>query len=452
MNHASRMDRRAFLKRAALSGVAAATAPMILPRQVLGVNGQAGANERITIGLIGAGNQGTALLNWFSQHCNVAAIADAYFPRAQEVAESVGAPNAYQDYRALLDQDDIDAVIIATPMHWHALNSIHAAQAGKDIYCEKPLTLSIAEGRYVVDAVRKYNCVFQTGSQQRSGQHEYVGLSHVRNGALGKIHKVIASNYRSPQETGHPAEPIPDGLDWDRWCGPAAMPPYNFVIWDNRSDPSWSGIRLFSGGDMVDWGAHGLDMAQWGLGMDDSGPEAVWVEGDPFVPMISTPEHPGGRRGGPDSPKVYMKYPGDIVMEFDDAHVSGVRFIGEHGAIEVVRDAFRANPAELAEELLEAPEATLYRGYEYAVETNHYQDWLHCIKERRDPVAPVEAGHRTATVCHLGNIARWVSEITGETGQELLWDAATEQFTNSPEANRFVNPERRPGYELPEIL
>ena len=445
------INRRTFLKSASLTSLAVA-APMILPRHVLGINGQSGANDRITVGLIGAGNQGTALLQWFTQHCSIAAVADVYLPRAQEVAASAGAPHVFQDYRALLDLNDIDAVIIATPMHWHALNCIHAAQAGKDIYCEKPLTHSITEGRHVVNAVRKYNCVFQTGSQQRSGVQEYAGLTHVRNGTLGKIHKVIAHNYRSPQENGHPEEPVPEGLDWDRWCGPAEKPPYNYVIWDNRSDPSWSGIRLFSGGDMVDWGAHGLDMAQWGLGMDASGPEAVWVEGEPFVPMISTPENPGGRRGGPDTPCVFMQYPGDIVMEFADAQVSGVQFIGEYGAIEVVRDGFRSNPPELTEQRLEDPDDELYRGYEYTQSTSHQQDWLNCIKDRRDPIASVEAGHRTATVCHLGNIARWVSGLTGETGHKLLWDAATERFTNSSEANLFANPEHRSGYTLPEVL
>jgi predicted dehydrogenase len=339
---------------------------------------------------------------------------------------------------------------VATPLHWHALNCIHAAQAGKDIYCEKPLTHSITEGRRIVQAVHKYKRVFQTGSQQRSGRNEHIGLTFVRNGVLGKLERVLLYNYRSPQETGHPHEAVPEGLDWDMWCGPAEKPPYNFVIWDNRSNPSWSGIRPFSGGDMTDWGSHGLDIAQWGLGMDEGGPLEVWTEGEPFTPMTSTPEHPGGRRGGPRSPKVYMRYPGDIIIEFEGGHQSGARFIGERGSINVTRGGFSSDPSDLtAERRMQHPDVVLHRGLEYTLENNHYQDWVNCIKERRDPVAPAEAGHRTATFCHLANIARWVSELTGETGQRLKWDATEERFTNSMEANRFVNPPYRTGYVLP---
>lgn len=237
------------------------------------------------------------------------------------------------------------------------------------------------------------------------------------------------------------------------WCGPAEKPPYNFVIWDNNSNPSWSGIRPFSGGDMTDWGSHGLDIAQWGMGMDDSGPLEIWTEGAPFKPMISTPENPGGRRGGPRNPKVLMRFPGDIIVDFGHGHQSGARFIGERGSINVTRGGFSSDPSDLtAERRMENPDVVLYRGLEYALQNNHYQDWLNCIKERRDPVAPAETGHRTATFCHLANIARWVTGVTGETGQKLKWDATEERFTNSPEANRFVNPPYRNGYVLPDVV
>lgn len=435
------ITRRGFLHTGAAAGVAAVTAPYFVPARAMG------ANDRIVLGSIGVGNQGGSLVRSFARQCAIAAIADVYLPRAREVAAAVGAKDAYQDYRQLLDRKDIDAVIVATPLRWHALNCIHAAQAGKDIYCEKPLTYTIVEGRRIVEAVRKYKRVLQTGSQQRSGGHEYTGCTYVRNGAIGKVTRVLASNYCSPMEPQHPEQEIPEGLDWDMWCGPAEKPPYNLVIWDNRSNPSWVSIRPFSGGEMTDWGSHGLDMAQWGLGMDESGPVEVWVEGEPFRPIISTPEQPGGRHRGPNAPKVMMKYAGDIVMELAGGPGnSGVRFVGEKGTVTVTRGNFRSDPAELTAEPLKEPKVELYRS------TNHYQNWLDCIKDRRDPVANAETGHRSATICHLGNIARWVSELTGQTGQKLAWDPVAEQFTNSPEANRFLDRPRRKGFQLPATV
>ncbi len=433
--------RRCFLQAGTAAGLAAVASPLLLPSRVFG------ANDRIVIGSIGVGNRGSGLARDFARRASVAAIADVYLPRAHKVAESVGAKHVYQDYRKLLEHSDIDAVIVATPHRWHAINSVHAAQAGKDIYCEKPQTYSIPEGRRIVQAVRKYKRVFQTGTQQRSGGNEYTGCMHVRNGALGKITKVLAPNYHSPMVPRWPEQDIPEGLDWGMWCGPATPPNFNFVIWDNRSNPSWVSIEPFSGGEMTDWGAHGIDMAQWGLGMDESGPVEIWTEGEPFVTMNSTPEAPGGRHRGPRSPKIVMKYPGDIIMEFSGSPSnSGVRFIGEKGTMDVIRGRYRAGSSELTAKPLEEMDVQLYRS------TDHYGNWLQCIKERRDPVAHAEVGHRSVTVCHLANIARWVSEITGETGQKLKWDSKAERFTNSEDANQFLNRSFRKGYELPDTV
>jgi len=436
-----KLTRRRFSQAAIAAGLGAAAFPYLVPSRAFG------ASDRVVLGSIGVGKRGGEHARVFAKLASVAAIADVYLPRAQSVAKAVGAQRVYTDYRKLLEQKDIDAVIVATPHRWHAINSIHAAQAGKDIYCEKPLTFTIQEGRRIVQAVRKYKRVFQTGSQQRSGRAEYTGCMHVRNGALGKITKVLASNLHSPMEPNWPKQDIPEGLDWDMWCGPAEPPPYNFVIWDNSSNPSWVSIRTFSGGEMTDWGAHGLDMAQWGLGMDEAGPVEVWTEGEPFKKMMSTPEAPGGRHRGPNSPKVVMKYPGDIIMELSGGPGnSGVRFIGEKGTMDVVRGKFRASSPELTAQPLKDAKVQLYRS------EDHAGDWLKCIKDRRDPAAHAEIGHRTVTVCHLANIARWVSEITGQTGQKLQWDSKAERFTNSKEANQFLDCPRRKGYELPEVV
>ncbi len=438
-----RPTRRRFLQTTAATGLSAVAAPCIVPSHAFG------ANDRVVLGAIGVGKRGGMgqLGRDFASRARYAAVADVYLPRAHAFAKSSGAQHVYHDYRELLERNDVDAVVIATPHRWHAINSIHAAQAGKDIYCEKPQTYSIPEGRRIVQAVRKYKRVFQTGSQQRSGRNEYVGCMHVRNGSLGKVTKVLATNYHGPMVPNYPKQDIPQGLDWDMWCGPADPPDFNFVIWDNSSNPSWVSIQPFSGGEMTDWGAHGYDMAQWGLGMDESGPVEVWTEGEPFKSMISTPEKPGGRHRGPSGPKVIMKYPGDVIMELSGGpgH-SGVRFIGEKGSIDVTRGRVSASSPELIAGPLDDAKVQLYRS------ENHADNWLQCIKERRDPIAHAEVGHRSVTVCHLANIARWVSEVTGETGQKLQWDAQKERFTNSEEANKFLERTWRKGYELPEIV
>ena len=436
-----KLTRRRFFQAGAATGLAAVALPLLIPSRAFG------ANDRIVLGAIGMGNRGGQLAGSFRKRAAYAAVADVYLPRARKAAKSLGAQHVFQDYRKLLERKDIDAVVIATPHRWHALNSIHAAQAGKDIYCEKPQTYAIPEGRRIVQAVRKYKRVFQTGSQQRSGRNEYTGCMHVRNGVLGKITKVLAANYHSPMEPRWPKQELPAGLDWDMWCGPAEPPPFNFVIWDNRSNPSWVSIQPFSGGEMTDWGAHGLDMAQWGLGMDESGPVEVWTEGQPFKTMASTPKAPGGRHRGPRAPKVVMKYPGDIIMELSGGPGnSGVRFIGEKGSIDVTRGRYRASSPELTAKPLKDAKVQLDRS------TDHAGNWLQCIKDRRDPVAHAEAGHRSVTICHLANIARWVSEITGQTGQKLQWDSKAERFTNSAEANKFLDRPYRKGYELPDTV
>lgn len=200
---------------------------------------------------------------------------------------------------------------------------------------------------------------------------------------------------------------------------------------------------------MLDWGSHGLDMAQWGLGADESGPVQIWTEGDPFKPQFSTPERPGGRHAGPQSPSVFMKYPGDILMALQGSPSrSGVRFVGKHGTLDVTRHHLNPDPPDLldgAHDLDRFP-TQLYRS------TNHYRDWLECIRDRRDPVADAETGHRTATVGHLGNIARWVSQRTGTTGDVLEWDPAAERFTNSDVANDLLHRTGHEPYRLPDTL
>lgn len=436
-----KLTRSRFLQGGFATGLGVFSAPQIISARVLG------ASDRVVVGMIGVGNRGRDLLRSLKGRVDVEAVADVYLPRAEEIAKSIGAKHVYQDYRKLLEQKNIDAVVIATPHRWHALNSIHAAQAGKDIYCEKPLSFSIREGRRVVEVVRKHKRVLQVGTQLRSQEKVYRGCMHVRNGTIGKVKRVLAVNYHSPMAIKHPKQDIPKGLDWDMWCGPAEPPPFNFVIWDNRSKPSWSSVRPFSGGDIAEGGPHGLDLAQWGLGMDNSGPMEVWTEGEPFKSMTSTPKAPGERHGGPNAPKIFMKYASGKVLALigGPRNGSGVHFVGENGTVEIGNNHVDSDPVELISKPVENPKIQIERS------SDHIDNWLECIKERRDPIASVEIGHRSATVCHLGNIARWISQITGETGQRLQWDVEKERFSNSDEGNRFLESTYRKGYELPKV-
>jgi len=433
-NRVDRVDRRSFLK-AAVGGAAVAASPLILPRRVLGMRGQAGANEHFVLGLIGAGPRGNSVARSFNRFddVTVAMRADVHKSRGDT-----------QNYHELLERDDIDGVIIATGDRWHALAAIHAAQAGKHIFTEKPLSFTIHEGRKMVEATRRYEVVHQVGSQQRSMYDDYRGAMLVRNGHIGKINKVYAYNYCSPMEHALPGGDPPDDLDWDRWCGPVAVVPYNENVYPMRANPGWMSFRQFSGGEMTGWGTHGLDQIQWALGKDDSGPVEIWTVGDPFEPWIVTEPRPG-RFHGPKTPKIFMRYENgadSIEVEFtEEAPMGGGIFFGERGTIRTGRGSLRCDPPELAElgvEDFEAMDIQLYRS------GNHQRDWLDCIKTGERPCADVEIGHRSTTVCHVANIARW-------TGRRLFWDPVNEQFQDDADANTYLDYERREGYQLPEL-
>ena len=437
MAGSSKLTRRRFLRRGAALSAGAAAAPCLIPRHVLGAPDQPGANDRIGIGGIGIGRQGSGVLRGSSRQGRVVAIADVNLPRAKQQAARYKA-EAYQDYRKLLQRKDIDAIVTATPDHWRALVCIHAAQAGKDIYAEKPMTLTILEGRRMVQAVRKYKRVFQTGSQQRSLAANRFGCELVRNGRIGKIQKVIGHNYPSPWECGFSGQPVPEGLDWDMWCGPAELVPFHSDLYGPRARPGWISLRPYSGGEMTGWGAHGLDQIQWALGMDESGPVEVWVEGPKFNPPTYT--EPESRSRGDKTcsqPKIFYRYAGGVTLELGSGNAGGGIFIGEKGKIEIFRDRVTSNPPEIVKEPTKDDEIHLVKS------TSHVGNWFDCMRSRKRCVADVEIGHRSTTVCHLGNIARWL-------GRRLKWDPVKEEFPGDDEANKYVDRPRRKGYELPE--
>jgi len=431
-------------------------APYFVPANALAGPGRAGANDRVGVAYIGAGRRARQLMH-LPADATIVAVCDLLRPRAEQIAAQHGCL-AFQDYRHLLDRKDVDAVVVATPDHWHALASLNACQAGKDVYCEKPLTLTVREGRRLVEAARKYKRVFQTGSQQRSMAANRIACELVRRGRFGKISRVVGHNYPSPWECGFPAQPVPAGLDWDRWCGPTPLRPYHADIFRPRAKPGWISFRPYSGGEMTGWGAHGLDQIQWALGMDTVGPFEVRVRGPKMVaPTYRVPASQQQGIAACSHPKVVFVYSGwpevswpkekqewkaffprVIEVELGDGPPGGAIFIGDKGRITIDRGRFTIEPEELSREIL-AEVGPIPGG------DNHLQNWIATIKSRARPVADVEIGHRSATLCHLGNIARWL-------GRGFRWDSFREQAEGGDrQVDALLDRPRRAPYQLPSV-
>ncbi len=418
MSKHTSITRRSFLRNSTQAGAVAFTAPMVVSSKVWG------ANDTVGLGVIGPGRRGRQLMGDFSRTkgSKFVALSDLNKPRMEAIAKRDNL-KTYQDFRQLLESKDVDAVIVATPDHWHALNSIYACMAGKDVYVEKPMTLTIAEGRAMVKAARKYNRVVQCGSQQRSSTPCRVGCQLLRNNKLGKVKVAHAQNYESPWEQPFPEHPVPEGLDWDTWLGPTAPRGYNPDIYTPRARPGWISIMPYSGGEVTGWGAHGLDIIQWALGTDESGPVEVQAKGSSRVLDRN----------------VTMRYANGVVLEVDGKGPSGGGFFEcENGTVFVDRGVFRTDPKMSAEEAVADSEI------EFEVSHNHQQNFIDCVKSRNRPIADVEKGHRSSTLCHLINIARW-------THRKLQWDPEKEVFVGDKDANGYIDRERRSPWELPDL-
>lgn len=438
MSPLRRYSRRRFLAAASV-GLGAAAVPGLIPSGVLAAQGKPGANDRIGVGYIGVGRRGNQLMG-LPPEGQIVAAADVDARRAEAVAARRKC-RACTDYRKLLEAKDVDAVVIATPDHWHVLPAIHACLAGKDVYLEKPLSLTMREGRVLVDAVRKHQRVLQTGSQRRSMAGHRLGCELVRSGVAGRIHTVLILNYPSPWEARFPGQPVPQGLDWDAWCGPTEPVPFHEDIFIQRSRPGWISLRPYSGGEMTGTGAHGFDQIQWALDMDHTGPVQVWCEAGKLEPVIY--EAPEGLARGDrltsQGRRVRMKYASGIEVRLEPGEpAAGAVFIGDRGKIRIGNNTVDSNPPELAKT---PPDQLKVR---LPASNDHLKDWFDAVKSRSRPIADVEIGHRSAVVCHLGNIARWV-------GRPLTWDPAKEIFPGDEEANRLLDRPRRKGYELPGV-
>ncbi|MBP7050398.1 MAG: Gfo/Idh/MocA family oxidoreductase [Phycisphaerae bacterium] len=421
--------RRGFLKAAA--GVAAVMgAPSIVPSSAFG----AGApSERITLGFIACGKQSQHLMRAFLNQPGTHVVAACDVDKLKLERSSKGIVDkhyadkkdgsykgcaTYRDFRDVLARPDIDAVVISTPDHWHTAISIAACQAGKDIYCEKPLTQTIAEARALINAVRTYNRIFQVGSMQRSSQEFRFACELVRNGYIGDVKHVTVGVGGPPEDKPLPPEPVPEYLDWDMWVGPAMWRPYNNDLAPHISFdgfPNWRYHSYYGGGGMTDWGAHHFDIAQWGLGMDGSGPVEI-------IP-------PDGK----DCKVLTYKYANGIPMTRDQAN--GVLFEGTTGKVEVNRGYLKTWPEKLKDQVIGPNQVHLYNS------RDHYADWLDAIRKRTDPICSIEIGASSVTVCHLGNIAYRLQ-------RPLKWDPKREVFVGDDEANRLLS---RP-YRSPWVL
>jgi predicted dehydrogenase len=427
----SNLSRRKFIAQTSIAAVGMAT---MASASCASENVPANS---IKLGFIGNGIQSYHLVKSLMKcpetvvmaNCDVAEFNRKTFREAAERLNdkkfgSVTKVEAYEDFRDLLAREDIDAVVIATPDHWHAYMAVEAAKAGKDIYCEKPLASTVMEGRAMVTATRKYDRVFQTGNMQRSSREFRHACELVRNGYIGEIKEIKVNIGRPSRLFDIEVQETPKDIDWNMWVGPAEYRGYHHKLapmykkGDKMFFPDWRSYRPFGGGMITDWGAHMFDIAQWGIGMDGSAPVK-------YIP----PKNPTAQNG------MKMIYENGIVMTHEDWGHGGVRFIGTAGTVDVTRGYLKTNPEELAEQEIKTTDIRLENS------DNHYQNWINAVKNRTKPICDVEIGHSTSALCNVINIAY-------QLGRELEWDPKNEKFTNYDEANRLLSRPYRGEWKL----
>jgi predicted dehydrogenase len=402
--------------------------PLFVPAAALGGELRLAPSHRITVGVIGCGRQGLALMARLLREpdVQVVAVCEVDRTRLDNARRSAGGGCvAYTDHRELLARKDLDAVVVATPEHWHAIQAIDACHARKDVYCETPVGASIHEARAVLEAARKTARVFQTGSQQRA---EYEGrfrtaCEYVRAGRVGKLLAIYVGVGGSVSKwCDLPEEPMEPGLDWDRWLGPAPLRPYHPALSPrgvHETPAGWRLYREYSDGALTDSAIHHLDIAQWALDADHGGP----VE-------IIPPEDPRVDRG--------LRYVYASGVEVIHGGPAGITLVGASGSLFVDRNRLASNPEKILQEPLAEKEARLGQT------TSLLRDWLDCVKSRRRPLCDVEIGARTATVAHLGTLAYW-------NRRRLRWDAPSWKLVGDEEAMAWMDRDRRGPYLLPKV-
>ncbi|MEM7145814.1 MAG: Gfo/Idh/MocA family oxidoreductase [Verrucomicrobiota bacterium] len=432
-------SRRRFLKTTG----AALAAPVILPSSILG-NTRTPPSERITLGVVGLGGNGMGSLSNFLQHEDVQVVAvcdvdrghsrdkprsntprfgrepglqmvEEFYAKGERSGDFNGCDSC-TDFRELCTRDDIDAIAVSTPDHWHALCTLEALRAGKDVYCEKPITHLFTEGQAVYREAAKQNAIFQTGSQQRSQIRFRVAAEAVLNGLIGKVRRVevgLPKGYSQPvNEPSTPAD-APSGLDYDLWCGPSEKLPYVFA----RHHRNWRWHSAFGGGQLMDWIGHHNDIAHWGIGMDESGPESVeavgwtWPETDVYNTAVDY--------------EVRCTYPGGIESTISSKKPMGTKWIGEDGWIHVDRNTIDASDRRWVSEKFDRGPIKAY------VSLDHRRNFLDGIRSRKPCIAPAETGHRSITPGHLALVSQAL-------GRKLQWNAATETVLDDKEADQLL--------------
>ncbi len=431
-----KFTRRHFLATA----TTAAVAPLIVPGQALGLNGAMAPSERIGIGIVGCGSMNTGHARQLvgNRGVQVVAVCDVNGLKRETLRKQVDEGYTsqsdqgsytgcagYNDFRDLIANKDVDALFVATPDHWHTLPSLAAMRAGKDVYCEKPMTLTIEEGRALADEQKRSGAIFQHGTLQRSAYGFPRAVELVRNGRIGTLKHVEIGIHPGDGPRGCNETPVPDWMDYDLWLGQAPLAPYCPERCIGRR--AWLSIGAYGGGRIASWGSHHLDIAQWALDADHSGP--VEIEGTATYPEWGIVDQAI-------TWDAELRYSNGITVHMvNHAPPPYIKFIGDEGSIFVTRTEFTSDPANILDSVIGPDE------YHVHTSRNHRQDFLDCVRSRETTVTPAEIGHRTATACHLMNIALRL-------GRKVRWNPETERFIDDPEANAMISRKMRAPWSL----
>ena len=413
MPRSKTFNRRSFLRRSAVTAGALAAGPYVITSTALGAPGVDPAGERVTVGQIGVGSQGSSVCRGvIAAGGQLIAVADPWKDRREKWAQKING-KAYADFRELVDRDDIDVVCIATPDAWHVHHAVAAARAGKDVYCEKPLGRSVGEDLICRDVIRRYGRIFQYGSFQRSADHSRYGCELVRSGVIGDVKEItVVAPDSVPGESTEP-QPVPEGLDYDMWLGPAPWRPY---CGQAVAGPTWWYDYDYSLGFISGWGAHPLDILVWGY---DTHLAGNWeIEGKATIPDT-------GRNNTVMQWDVDIRFANGVKMKFSGGGRDYTEFKGEKGTIGIWRGGIKADPSELLETKLGPNDVHLQKT------GNHLGNLFAAVKSRKDPVSNIEDAVRSDIISH-------VSDIAIRCGRKLVWDPVKEQFVGDEKANRML--------------
>jgi len=443
-------NRRKFIKNSVTIASGIIAAPTIIPSHVMGGNGRTAPSDKVRMALVGCGNQGSGDIMGFAQDdrvqivalCDVNRKGGGYWSgsvRGREVVEAM--LNEYyteknkktfkglrlkEDFREIIEMSDVDAIEFALPDHWHAIPSIMAAKAGKAIYCQKPLALTIPEGRAISDAVKKYKVIFQTGSQQRSDENFRIVCELVRNGKLGKVHTVTCGLPSGVPDLGNNKNqtdpvPVPEGFDYNMWLGPAPDAPYCPA----RVGVNFRWMLDYSGGQITDWGGHHPDIAQWGMGTEETGPVKIKTS------KVKWAEHPIWNTATEYHVEAFYDEGFKMILS-SSAKRGGVFFEGENGRWAWADRGNHQVSDNLKGVTLDESDIKLYKS------PDHFRNFIDCVYSGEEPIAPAETAHRSITIAHLGNISMLLN-------QDLEWDPGSERFVNNTVANALLDrPMREP--------